>query len=125
MLKPRSAKGPYITEIYQAAAHGEVATRVDRWPAKARIGYAFPRPQGKSRDRIGDPRGITLPYLVELRKCARCRPTALAANRADARARIRFRRKPSPTGKNQEDGRQPRSIAAKVSCRSTTSDMPT
>jgi hypothetical protein len=45
---PRSAKGPYITEIYQAAAHGEVAARVDRWHAKARIGYAFPRPQGKS-----------------------------------------------------------------------------
>src|SRR5262245_2567754 len=100
------------------------AARVDRWHAKARIGYAFPRLQGKS-DRIGDLRGITLPYLVELRKCARCRPTALSANRADARARIRFCRKPSPTGKNQEDGRRPRSIAAKVSCRSTMSDTPT
>src|SRR5215469_6393500 len=36
------------TEIYQAAAHGEVAARVDRWHAKARIGYAFPRLQWKS-----------------------------------------------------------------------------
>src|SRR5215472_11163006 len=67
---------------------------------------------------------VTLPYLVELRKCARCRPTALAANRADARARIRFHRTPSPIGKNREDGRQRRAIAAKVSCRSTMTDRP-
>ena len=31
-----------------ASGDGEVAARVDRWHAKARIGYAFPRPQGKS-----------------------------------------------------------------------------
>src|SRR5262249_42885681 len=61
----------------------------------------------------------------ERERMRQVRPAAPAANRADARARIRFRRKPSPTGKNQEDDRRPRSIAAKVSCRSTMSDTPT
>jgi Transposase len=58
------------------------------------------------------------------RGCATCPPAAPAANPADARTRIRFHKTPSPAGKNREDDRRLRAIAAKVSHRSAKTDRP-